>query len=203
MFHHVYLALVMQGMLRLGSALLTRSLPLRFHYSSLNLKMSYLAVHVKAQVIPSHETTFYATALQASHSMLPLKGVLRYDILRNNEDPTKFLLVKVFDDVHCLDEHKTTQFYKDWTDKAEPLMQGARITARFNTLFPVERSCWNSQAAVPSSTPLDLSKANTTPSYGESLITAAKEGMLAVVVDIQVSDNSYNYNHKFRKYMPT
>ena len=192
MFHLSRLALLLQGMLSLGSGLLTRSLPLRLR-SLTQLKMSYLAVLVKAQVKPSHDSVFYATALQASSSMLPLKGVLRYDILRNNEDPTKFLLVKVFDDVQCLNEHKTTQFYKDWTEKAEPLMQEARATARFNTLFPVERSCWNSQSAVSSVVPTALRTADdTSPISGESLATAAEGGLLAVVVDIKVSYNLYS-----------
>ena len=174
-------------MISLGSALLIRSLPQRLHSSSSKLKMSYLAVHVKAQVKATQEPAFYAIALQASTSMLPLKGVLRYDILRNKEDPTKFLLVKVFDDVQCLDEHKTTQFYKDWTERAEPLMQEARLTARFNTLFPMERSCWNSQAVVGSSsiTP-EVRKAGPSVTTVDSLAMAAQEGMLAVVVDIKV-----------------
>lgn len=174
---------IILGMLGISRAIFLRGSTQRFHSRVSQLKMSYLAVHVQSYVKTSSEALFYAKALQASTNMLPLQGVLRYDILRNNDDPRKFLLVKVFENVKSLDEHKTTQFYKDWTEQAEPLMEEARATARFNTLFPTGRSCWSSQSAMSSSSKTSPVEP---PIHTQDIETSAAQGLLAVVVDIHV-----------------
>lgn len=145
---------------------------------------SHLAVHVKATVNPSSELPFFALASQASRSLLLQPGVLRYDILRNNEDKQKFLMIKVFKDVSDLDAHKTTSFYTDYTREAEPLMQEPRQTARYNTLFPTQSSGWDSRAAVQPST--SATPASTASSTAATLEADGANGMFAVCVDIAV-----------------
>lgn len=55
------------------------------------------------------------------------EGNIRFDLLQNKEDPTKFTLYEHFRDKSAVEFHKTTEHYKKWAATVEPLMASPRV----------------------------------------------------------------------------
>ncbi|MGD0744659.1 MAG: antibiotic biosynthesis monooxygenase [Verrucomicrobiota bacterium] len=97
-----------------------------------------LVVHVHAHVKPDRVEAFKAaTRLNARLSLLEL-GVLRFDVLQQQDDPTRFVLVEVYRDPEAADAHKKTQHYPAWRDAVAPMMAEPRFSVKFNKVFPVD-----------------------------------------------------------------
>ena len=53
-------------------------------------------------------------------------GNVRFDILWNREDPTRFTMYEVFADEAAVAFHKTTEHYKKWRETVAPYMAEPR-----------------------------------------------------------------------------
>ena len=53
-------------------------------------------------------------------------GNIRFDVLQDNNDPTKFVLVEVFVDKEAAAFHKTTEHYNKWRETVAPYMASPR-----------------------------------------------------------------------------
>ncbi|MBR2621698.1 MAG: antibiotic biosynthesis monooxygenase [Clostridia bacterium] len=53
-------------------------------------------------------------------------GNIRFDVLQDNNDPTKFVLVEVFADAEAAAFHKTTEHYNKWRETVAPYMASPR-----------------------------------------------------------------------------
>ncbi|MBP7094509.1 MAG: antibiotic biosynthesis monooxygenase [Spirochaetia bacterium] len=62
-------------------------------------------------------------------------GVLRFDLLRSSDDPTRFLLYEVYRDAEAPARHKETAHYLAWRDACEPMLDGPRIRETFAGVF--------------------------------------------------------------------
>ena len=56
-------------------------------------------------------------------------GNIRFDVLQNNTDPTKFVLYEVFKDQAAMDFHKGTEHYFKWRDAVAEMMSAPRTAA--------------------------------------------------------------------------
>ena len=97
-----------------------------------------LVVHVHVHVKPDCVEAFKeATCLNARLSLLEL-GVLRFDVLQQQDDPTRFVLVEVYRDAEAAAAHKETQHYPVWRDAVAPMMAEPRFSVKFDKIFPDE-----------------------------------------------------------------
>jgi quinol monooxygenase YgiN len=95
-----------------------------------------LVVHVHVHVKPDCVEAFkLATRLNARWSLLEL-GVLRFDVLQQQDDPTRFVLVEIYRDAGAAAAHKATEHYPVWRDAVAPMMAGPRQSVKFNNVFP-------------------------------------------------------------------
>ncbi|MGA3283647.1 MAG: antibiotic biosynthesis monooxygenase [Verrucomicrobiota bacterium] len=95
-----------------------------------------LVVHVHVQVKPECVEAFkQATRVNARLSLLEL-GVLRFDVLQQQDDPTRFVLVEVYRDTDAAAAHKETPHYPVWRDAGAPMMAEPRFSVKFNKIFP-------------------------------------------------------------------
>ena len=53
-------------------------------------------------------------------------GNVRFDILWNRDDPTRFTMYEVFADEAAVAFHKTTEHYKKWRETVAPYMAEPR-----------------------------------------------------------------------------
>ncbi len=95
-----------------------------------------LIVHVHVHVKPDCVEAFkQATRLNARLSLLEL-GVLRFDVLQQQDDPTRFVLVEIYRDAEAAAAHKETAHYPVWRDAVAPMMAGPRQGVKFNQIYP-------------------------------------------------------------------
>lgn len=92
----------------------------------------HVYVHVKPECVEAFKT---ATRLNARLSLLEL-GVLHFDVLRQADDPAKFVLVETYRDADAAAAHKATPHYPVWRDTVAPMMAASRTSVKFNQVFP-------------------------------------------------------------------
>lgn len=111
-----------------------------------------LAVHVSIQVSPGDVDAFIAATRANSAASLQESGVWRFDLIRRLDDPTRFVLVEVYDDAAAVDAHKRTRHYEVWRDAVEPMMAAPRTAVRYETLAPGPQG-WRAAPSRATSTP--------------------------------------------------
>lgn len=89
-------------------------------------------IQVKAESLAAFEG---ATADNASNSRLE-PGVMRFDVLRQQDDSTRFVLVEVYRDQHAVTAHKTTAHYLRWRDAVADLMAAPRVGVTYTNVSP-------------------------------------------------------------------
>jgi len=92
----------------------------------------HVNVHVKAECVAAFKI---ATHLNARLSRLEL-GVLRFDVLEQADEPTRFVLVEIYRDAAANAAHKETPHYAAWRDAVAPMMATPRASVKFQNPFP-------------------------------------------------------------------
>jgi autoinducer 2-degrading protein len=103
-----------------------------------------LVVHVHVRVVPDDVPAFTEATLVNAASSLKEPGVLRFDVLRDEADPTHVVLVEVYRDADAAAAHKETAHYATWRDTVAPMMAKPRESTKFAALFPPEEERWAS-----------------------------------------------------------
>jgi (4S)-4-hydroxy-5-phosphonooxypentane-2,3-dione isomerase len=63
-------------------------------------------------------------------------GIARFDVLRDDKEPTHFSLVEVYRDDGAPAAHKETLHYQKWRELAEPMMEKPRTSVRYRVVSP-------------------------------------------------------------------
>ena len=92
----------------------------------------HVNVHVKPELVESFKTATLANA-QAS---VKEPGVVRFDVVQQQEDPSQFVLVEVYRDAAAAAAHKETPHYPVWRDAVASMMAEPRHSVKFNNVFP-------------------------------------------------------------------
>ena len=96
-------------------------------------------VHVHVHVKPESVEAFkVATRRNARLSLLEL-GCLRFDVLQQVDDPTRFVLVEHYRDADDNAAHKNEPHYAVWRDAVAPMMNEPRTSTKFNQIYPDEK----------------------------------------------------------------
>lgn len=95
-----------------------------------------LVVHVQVRVKPECVEAFQQATRKNARSSLLEPGVLRFDVLQQQDDPTRFVLVEVYRDAGAAAAHKATPHYPVWRDAVAPMMAEPRFSVKFNRVFP-------------------------------------------------------------------
>ena len=92
----------------------------------------HVYVHVKPECIEAFKT---ATLVNARASVQEL-GVARFDVIQQQDDPSRFLLVEVYRDAAANLAHKETEHYPVWRDTVATMMTEPRVSVKYNNIFP-------------------------------------------------------------------
>ena len=71
-------------------------------------------------------------------------GCIRFDILKNSEEPNLFHLYEVYEDEAALDAHRNAPHYKKWRATVEDWFDGDISRVMMNTIFPSDEG-WRQQ----------------------------------------------------------
>jgi quinol monooxygenase YgiN len=95
-----------------------------------------LIVHVHIHVKRESVEAFKKATLVNAQSSLKEPGVLRFDVVQQQDDPARFVLVEVYRDESAAAAHKETPHYPVWRDAVEAMMADPRHRMKFNNVFP-------------------------------------------------------------------
>lgn len=93
-------------------------------------------LHVHAQVKAEHVEAFKAACLENARGSLGEPGVVRFDVVQDLDDPTRFALLEVYRSEADTRAHKETAHYAKWRDSVEPMLVAPRTRARYRNLAP-------------------------------------------------------------------
>ena len=82
-----------------------------------------IVLHVTIQVKPEHVAEFLEIVRHdAEHSEQDEPGCLRFDVLRDRDDPNRFYFYEVYRDEAALEAHRQTPHFKLYFEKSQPLL---------------------------------------------------------------------------------
>ena len=95
-----------------------------------------LIVHVGVHVNPEAVEAFRQATIENAHRSLSEPGVARFDVVQQQDDPTRFVLVEAYRSAEGATAHKETPHYQAWRDAVAPMMAEPRASVRFGNVFP-------------------------------------------------------------------
>ena len=101
-----------------------------------------LIVHVFVHVKPEFVDAFVAASLENARNSVREPGVVRFDVVQQDDDPTRFLLIESYRTPEAPARHKETTHYAAWRDAVEPMMAEPRRSVRYHALFPDAPAEW-------------------------------------------------------------
>ena len=101
-----------------------------------------LVVHVFVHVKPDDVPAFIAATLENARNSVREPGIARFDVIQQEDDPTRFVLVEVYRTADDPARHKETAHYARWRDTVADMMAAPRTAVRYANLFP-DDSGWD------------------------------------------------------------
>jgi quinol monooxygenase YgiN len=95
-----------------------------------------LTVHVHIEVKPDRVEAFKAACIENSRNSLQEPGVARFDVLQQQDDPTRFLLVEVYRTADAPAAHKQTAHYQRWAETVADMMAVPRSSVKYDKVYP-------------------------------------------------------------------
>ncbi len=89
-------------------------------------------VHVKNEFIGA----FSKASVENAANSLNEEGLSLFDVIQENEDPSRFVLLEVYRDEAAAKAHKDTAHYKKWRAAVEEMMAEPRYSVKYHDVFP-------------------------------------------------------------------
>ncbi len=93
-------------------------------------------VHVHVRVNAEHVEAFRAATLLNASASCREPGVARFDVIQQQDDPTRFVLVEVYRSPQAAAQHKETAHYATWRDTVASMMAEPRQGVKYTNVFP-------------------------------------------------------------------
>ncbi len=97
-----------------------------------------LIVHVFVHVKPEQVEAFRTASLENARNSIQEPGIARFDIIRQQDDPTRFVLVEIYRPSEDPGKHKETAHYQKWRDTVSDMMVEPRTSIKYTNVFPDE-----------------------------------------------------------------
>ncbi len=94
-----------------------------------------IATIVMVDVLPEYVDAFIEITKYNAENSRKEAANIRFDFLRDNKDPNKFMLYEVFEDEAAVLRHKETEHYNKWRETVEPMMASRRVGIPTTPLF--------------------------------------------------------------------
>jgi len=98
-------------------------------------------LQVFVRVKPERVEEFKAAIIENARSSMKEAGVARFDVLQQQDDPTRFVLVEAYRRPEDHAKHRETAHYNKWKAIVEEMMAEPRKGIRYTNVFP-DDSAW-------------------------------------------------------------
>ena len=95
-----------------------------------------LIVHVHVLVKPECVEAFRQATLENGRQSVLEPGIARFDVVQQEDDPTRFVLVEAYRTPEAPARHKETAHYATWRDAVSPMMAEPRRSVKYRNAFP-------------------------------------------------------------------
>jgi len=90
-----------------------------------------LIVQVLVHVKPEFVDAFTAATLDNATHSVQEPGIARFDVLQQQDDPTRFTLIEAYRTDDAPAAHKATAHYERWRDTVAPMMAEPRTNVKY------------------------------------------------------------------------
>jgi len=98
-----------------------------------------LIVHVFVHVKADQVEAFRAASVENARNSVQEPGIARFDVIQQQDDPTRFVLVEVYRTSDDPARHKETAHYQKWRDTVADMMAEPRTSVKYTNVFPDEQ----------------------------------------------------------------
>ncbi len=95
-------------------------------------------VHVFVHVKEDKVDEFKTASVENAKNSIKEPGIARFDVVQQQDDPTRFVLVEVYRTAEDPAKHKETDHYKNWRDTVADMMAEPRTALKFFNVHPDE-----------------------------------------------------------------
>jgi quinol monooxygenase YgiN len=88
--------------------------------------------HVKAESVAE----FRQATVENARSSVQEPGILRFDVVEQQDDATRFVLMEAYRTPEAAAAHKETAHYAKWRDVVASMMAEPRHSVKYNAVFP-------------------------------------------------------------------
>ena len=96
-------------------------------------------VHVHVHVKPESVEAFREASRENARHSVQEPGVALFNVLQQEDDPTRFLLIEIYRTAEGPARHKATAHYAAWRDAVEPMMAEPRRSVKYRGVFAAGR----------------------------------------------------------------
>ncbi len=98
------------------------------------MQITLVHVHVKPEFVEA----FKQASLDNAGNSLKESGVARFDVIQQEDDPTRFVLVEVYRSAEAPAAHKETAHYQRWRTAVADMMAEPRVGVKYSNVFPAD-----------------------------------------------------------------
>jgi len=96
-------------------------------------------VHVFVHVKPDQVEGFRNATLENARNSIQEPGIAQFDVIQQQDDPARFVLVEVYRTPDDPARHKETTHYQKWRDAVADMMAEPRTSVKYTNVFPDEQ----------------------------------------------------------------
>jgi len=93
-------------------------------------------IHVKSEFVEA----FKNATIENASSSVKEAGIERFDLVQQEDDPTRFILIEVYNTPKAPFAHKETPHYAKWRDAVEGMMAEPRQGIKYTNIFPDDKA---------------------------------------------------------------
>lgn len=97
-----------------------------------------LIVHVSVHVKSDHVEAFKRVSAANAEASRQEAGIVRFDVVQSQTDPTRFVLIEVYRDEQAPLLHKETAHYATWRDTVAAMMATPRTSEKYINVSPTD-----------------------------------------------------------------
>ncbi|MDA0323328.1 MAG: putative quinol monooxygenase [Verrucomicrobia bacterium] len=95
-----------------------------------------LVVHVFVHIKPDAVEAFKELCIDNSRNSLQEPGCVRFDVVQQQDDPQRFVLVEAYEAAQDIQKHKETAHYVRWRDNVEAMQVESRYSHKYDVIHP-------------------------------------------------------------------
>ena len=97
-----------------------------------------MVVIVQVKVNEESIEAFRRATIANAQASRKEKGIARFDMLQQADDPTRFVLIEAYRSADAPAAHKETAHYKVWRDSVAEMMAEPRQSVKYGNIDPAD-----------------------------------------------------------------